>query len=342
MKLPRGLTVEQHAGIEEARAGMVARANRGGWRKWVLYGLQAALFHPFLLLFKLLPVDAASTFGGWVGRSILAPLLYFNRGKMRRTMRVPFPAMTDRECDRLVSRMSDNLIRTMSELAHLREFAGNDNARTRIIDTAGVEGLRASGRPILLLGCHIGNFELSEVAARTVGVDGIVAVQHPHNPFLVRWFARSRFAAGFGEQIGTGAGVYRALRRGLTQGRNALMLCDQRVGNGLKAPFFGLDTMTNVIPARLARTLPMAVVPFSVRRRLGATFEVTFHPELVFERTGDAEDDERRFLARINGFFETQMLQAPEQWLWLHPRWDDVLLKRVPQREGAPSATKVP
>jgi KDO2-lipid IV(A) lauroyltransferase len=220
----------------------------------------------------------------------------------------------------------------MAELSHLDAFSGPGNPRLRIVGAENVEAARAAGKGVLLVGCHFGNWELVEVAARTIGVDGVVAVQHSHNPFLIRWLARRRFTAGFSEQIGTGDGVYRVMRRRLADGQSALMLCDQRVGNGIKAPFFGLETTTNVIPARLARTLPIAVIPMMVRRLGGARFEFSFQPELLFEHSGDADADERAFMARINRGFEQQMLSDPGQWLWLNPRWDDVLLEGQSRR----------
>ena len=333
----RPLTEVQHAGIEEARAAMAERANRAGWTKWSLYGFQAAIVHPVIWVLSILPVDAASAVGAAFGRLVMAPLLRLNRAKLRRTIRVPFPNKSDAECNALVAEMSDNVMRTMAEVAHLEDFAGPDNPRLRIIGTENVRAVRASGRAILFVAGHFANWELAAVATRTIGEDAVVAVQHSHNPFLVRWLARQRFSAAFSEQIGTGDGVYRVMRRRLMEGKAAAMLCDQRVGNGVKAPFFGIETITNVIPARLARTMPIATIPVAARRLGGARFEVEFYPELVFEQTGDKEADDRAFLGRINHFFEQQMLAQPGHWLWLNPRWDDVLMAGKTRRQRSAS-----
>ena len=111
----------------------------------------------------------------------------------------------------------------------------------------------------------------------------------------------------------------------MRDGRVAIVLADQRLINGIRAPFFGRDVMTNVIPARLARTLHVAVVPLAVRRVTGraAHFEIEFMPPLEFDETGDIAADEKRFTARINRFYEAEILRAPGQWLWVDPRWDE-------------------
>ncbi|MEO6394346.1 MAG: lysophospholipid acyltransferase family protein [Devosia sp.] len=331
------LSTAQRASIDEARNAMLERMRQYGVGKRALYLFQAAFVFPIFLLVSVLPLDWASSAAAWFGRNVMARLLYFNRAKMRRTMRVPFPKLTDAECDGLVAAMSDNVMRTIAELAHLERFAGRNNPRLVLKGEENLSAAKKTGRPVLFLACHFANWEVAEVSIRSAGMDGVAAVQHPNNPYLLGWLARQRYKAGLSEQIGTGRGVYRAMRRALAQGRAAALLCDQRVGNGIKAPFFGLETTTNVIPARLARTTPAITIPVTIRRLGGARFEVNFLPQLEFEHSGNSEGDERAFLARVHRIFEAQILEQPAHWLWLNPRWDDVLLpsRRKPRRAAA-------
>jgi Kdo2-lipid IVA lauroyltransferase/acyltransferase len=134
-------------------------------------------------------------------------------------------------------------------------------------------------------------------------------------------------------------GVYATLRRQLKAGGAAAILVDQRVLNGIKAPFFGLETMTNLIPARLARDLGAAVVLMSNRRMNGAQFELEFHEPLLLPRTPDRAADELAFTARINRFYEEQILAAPAFWLWGHPRFDDALGRLNVQENAVSNST---
>ncbi|MEO6394347.1 MAG: hypothetical protein ABIO40_00365 [Devosia sp.] len=278
-------------------------------------------------------VDRASALAGWFGGRVLARR--FGDAKVERTMRVPFPNLTAAEFATLVAQMSDNVMRVFAELAHLQAFAGPGNDRLRISGTDNIASARAGGRGVLFLAGHFGNWEMSEVALRSLGIDGAVSIMPPTNPYVFEWLARQRLAVGLGEQIGAGEGVYRTFRRRLREGKAVLLLADQRVSNGIKVPFFGLETTTNVIPARVARTLGVAIVPMSIRRAPGkrVMFDVSFLPPLEFERRGDKDGDERAFMTRINAFYERELLAVPGQWLWGHPRWDDAIFDIKTKRE---------
>ena len=309
--------------MRAAKLRMMERARGKGLGKRLSYRLQAVFLWPLVGLLKLLPVDAASSFGGWFGRTLVYRLL--DRGTHHETMRVAFPGATDAELNRLLIGMCDNIGRVLGETLHLEDFAGQGNPRLQLIGEDRVDTLRRNGQPILFVGGHFGNWELIPVALRSAGFDGVSVVQHPNNPHVLEWIAAKRYRAGLSAQIGAGEGVYAALRRRLKAGGIGAMLADQRVLNGTKANFFGVETTTNLIPARLARELGAAVVLLSNRRLDRAHFAIEFN-EPIFLRAGpDRAAEEREFMSRINAFFEQQIGAEPAAWLWGHPRFDDAL-----------------
>jgi len=308
--------------IAEGRRRRLERARRLGRGKRVSYLLQYWVLRVVVGLLRLLPVDVASGFGGWIGRVFLAPRI--DNETLRRTIRVAFPRADDAEARAIIVESSDNTVRVVAELAHIAAFAGPDNPRLVIAGSENVARARAGGRGVLFAVGHLANWEVSTIAVRRLGLDGTFSVMPPSNPYVFTWLARLRMSVGLSEQANAGEGVYRAFRRALRGGRAALLLADQRLGNGIKAPFFGLEATTNVVPARLARTLGIAVVPLAVRRvGRAARFEVAFLPPLEFVSSGDDAADERAFTARINSFYESEILRAPGQWLWIDPRWDE-------------------
>jgi len=322
------ITAEQRVQMRAARERMRTRARKKGWGKRVSYAVQAGLVFPLIGALRLLPVDVASAFGGWFGRGIVYRLI--NRCEHYPTMRVVFPNKTDAELDTILRAMCENLGRVLGETVHLSDFAGDGNPRVRLKGVAHIKALKQERRPILFLGGHFGNWEVIQPALRAAGIDGISVVQHPNNPYLLELIAGLRYRAGLSAQVAAEEGVYAALRRQLKAGGAAAILADQRVLNGIKAPFFGLDTMTNLIPARVARDLGTAVVLMSNRRLNGANFEIEFHPPLTVARTSDRGADEQAFTARINAFYQDQIMAAPAYWLWGHPRFDDAL-GRLPE-----------
>jgi KDO2-lipid IV(A) lauroyltransferase len=307
--------------IAEGRRRRVERARRRGPAKQLSYLVQYAVLRLLVGLLRLLPVDAASNLGGWIGRTLLARKI--DSEGVRRTIRVAFPNATDAEAAAIVGEMADNIVRGVMELACLAAFAGENNPRLRVLGTENVTRAGAGGRGVLFVMGHFANWEVAAIPLRNLRLDGVFSVMPPSNPYVYEWLARLRMSVGLSQQADAGEGVYKAFRRNLKDGRIAIVLADQRLSNGIKVPFFGIETITNVIPARLARTLGVAVVPLAVRR-VGRTarFEVEFMSPLEFATTGDDAADEKAFTARINAFYESEILRAPGQWLWLDPRWD--------------------
>jgi KDO2-lipid IV(A) lauroyltransferase len=313
-------------GLEAIRAGREARLARArlmGWRKRASYLAQYWLIRALIGALRLLPIETVSDLGGWIGRTFLARR--FETDAIARTIRVALPDADGGLVKAVTREMGDNVARVVTEMAHLRALAGPNNPRLQVKGEANIAAARAGGRGVLFVMGHFANWEIAAIPLRTLGLDGAFSVMPPSNPHVFEWLARVRMSVGFSGQANAGEGVYRAFRKALRDGRAAIVLADQRLVNGIRAPFFGRDVLTNVIPARLARTLKIAVIPLAVRRLAGpaAHFEVEFMAPMEFEETGDVDADERQFTARINRFYESEIIKAPGQWLWVDPRWDE-------------------
>ena len=72
------------------------------------------------------------------------------------------------------------------------------------------------------------------------------------NPWLDRLLARMR--RPLDAKLVARDGALRALVQHLRQGGSAGLLVDQRVDAGEPLPFFGLDMLTSLMPARLAHS----------------------------------------------------------------------------------------
>ncbi|MEO7223257.1 MAG: hypothetical protein ABIY37_12355, partial [Devosia sp.] len=228
------------------------------------YRLQTILILPLVGLLRLLPVEVASNLGGWIGRHLVPRIEDLK--SFHRTIRVAFPQMSEAEMDALLVEMNANVGRVLGESIHLEAFAGTGNPRLELSGVEHVEAAQAEGRGILFVGGHFANWELFEVALANLGLRGAKVLQHPSNPFVLGLIARHRYAYGLDEQIATGEGVFRRVRDTLRAGRAVQMLADQRTSKGAKVPFFGLETTTNLVPARAARETGAPVILMSMRR----------------------------------------------------------------------------
>jgi KDO2-lipid IV(A) lauroyltransferase len=312
----RALSAAQQAAIEASRQRLVNRARERG--RLGRYRLQTLLILPMVGLLRLLPVEMASNLGGWVGRHLVPRIE--NLKSFHRTIRVAFPAMSEAEMDALLVEMNDNVGRVLGESIHLEAFAGVGNPRLELTGVEHVERARAAGKGVLFVGGHFANWELFEVALASLGLSGAKVLQHPSNPFVLGLIARHRYAYGLDEQIATGEGVFARVCDALRAGRAVQMLADQRTSKGAKVPFFGLETTTNLVPARAARETGAAVIMMSIRRLGPARFAIAFAPP----RHYGPDADEVGIMREINAFYEGELRAAPAYWLWGHPRWDDV------------------
>jgi KDO2-lipid IV(A) lauroyltransferase len=106
-------------------------------------------------------------------------------------------------------------------------------------------------------------------------------------------------------------------------GKHLGLMADQKLNDGIEAPFFGQRIMTSPALAELAFRFDCPVVPARVERLSGARFHLHVEPPLELARTGERRADVAAATARVNGVIERWVRDTPEQWLWLHNRWPD-------------------
>ena len=100
-----------------------------------------------------------------------------------------------------------------------------------------------SDRPVLLLGGHFGNWEISLHTFGEFGFPMGVVARDLDNPWLQRWFLRYRQSSGHRVLSKSGAGPELAER--LSAGGMVSLLCDQDAGrSGVFVDFFGRPAST--------------------------------------------------------------------------------------------------
>jgi KDO2-lipid IV(A) lauroyltransferase len=283
------------------------------------YLFQAIFLAVFLGVCWLLPVDAASGMGGWIGRTI-GPLMGQNR-KAQRNLTRAMPENSDAENRRIIRGMWDNLGRTVAEYPHLHRICAQlEGGRLEVHGAQIARDLASDGKPGILFGAHLANWEIQPQVSRAVGLELGLIYRAPNNPWvdkLIRLFRKSPMLYRKGSE---GARELYALLR---KGGHAGMLVDQKMNDGIAVPFFGRDAMTAPAIAQFALRLNCVIVPARTERLKGARFRVTAYPPLEFQPTGNRIADELAIMTRINAIIEGWVREHPEQWLWLHRRWPD-------------------
>lgn len=287
--------------------------------RWVFYPLQAVLMYLFYGLFAVLPVDAASAIGGWIGRTV-GPLLATPNRRALHNLTLALPELTVPEKRRILRGMWDNLGRTIGEYPHLRRLRDPD--RLEVVASDHMTADDVAARPRILMGAHLGNWELGPAWAAE-HVSGLSSIYRPpNNPAVDRLIHRVRAASGM-SLFPKGNEATKAAVRSLSRGGSVGMLLDQKLNRGIAVPFFGRDAMTAPALAVFALRFDCAVVPARVERLGGARFRLTLYPALDIVPTGDRDADILAIMSRVNEIIEGWVRDRPEQWFWMHRRWID-------------------
>jgi KDO2-lipid IV(A) lauroyltransferase len=84
-------------------------------------------------------------------------------------------------------------------------------------------------------------------------------------------------------------------------------------------PFFGVAAATLLAPARMARSMRMAVQPVLAEMLPdGEGYRVRFLPPL---ENFPGDDNDEAATARLNRWIESEILRLPAQYLWVHRRF---------------------
>ena len=284
------------------------------------YAIEAALLAFIMFIFRLMPPDAASACGGAIGRAI-GPRLAASR-KARRNLHDSFSGHDERQIDTILTGMWDNLGRVMAEYPHLKKI-GRDRVEFDIAPAA--QKILDDNTPCLMIGAHLANWEAGGAAmALRLGKQIDLTYRAPNNPLVDRMLMKARTLNGqlkaYPKSRAGGQNMIRAMR----EGRNIGFLIDQKYNEGIAVDFFGRPAMTNPVFVQLAHKFDDPVLLWTIERLRGVNFKITIHPPL--ETTGKTA---QQVIAHAHELLENFIGKQPEQWLWLHRRWDSQKIPTV-------------
>lgn len=231
-----------------------------------------------------------------------------------------FPELNSRERERLTRANVRAMTRTLFECGALWHRP-EPWIRQRVVRVIGREHLEAplrSGRGILLLGGHLGNWELTILYGSLV-LPVAFLYKPPGSSRLDELLTRhrSRFGAAM---IPTGGPALRRAVRRLRDGRAVGLLFDQlpRGGDRVSAPFFGAPAATMTLPHRLVRATGCAVLMgHCLRTADGRGWRVRIDPV-----PGADDPDPVVATTAMNVALERVIRDAPDQYLWHYRRFE--------------------
>jgi heptosyltransferase II len=269
-------------------------------------------------LIGLLPLRAAFALGNALGFCAWLVL-----GKYRRlgfhNVEIAFGAeKSPREMRRLVrhhfQRLGANLLSGLKLAAMPLDKV---RAHVRIENADAADRELRTGRPIVFILSHIGNWELqAQMFPAAIGYVRNSTIYQPlKNRYIDKHVRTLRGRAGV-ELFDRNEGFQKAIE--LLRGGGAIgILSDQHAGDqGLWVPFFGKLASTTSLPALLAKRTGAAVLGTAIYTDAPGRWRMSFT-----DRIDTSGDSVEALTAKANDLIATQTRRAPEDGFWLHNRW---------------------
>ncbi len=175
----------------------------------------------------------------------------------------------------------------------------------------------------LLLLSHLGNWELMGFLTKLLGYPiSVIARPVKKNPWVDRLVSEIRGKTGL-EVIFTEK-ASRKIIQALSRNRLVGILIDQRAkrSEGVWVDFFGKQAPTTPALAVLAMRTGVPVIPVFMVRDGVERHRVLIRKPLEMAQTGDVTKDIETNTQRITQTLESVVRQYPDQWFWVHRRWE--------------------
>ncbi|HUQ33135.1 MAG TPA: lysophospholipid acyltransferase family protein [Pyrinomonadaceae bacterium] len=258
----------------------------------------------------------------------LARIAYGLSDRLRRTglrnLELAFPELSERQRERILRGCFKNLGRLLGEFSRF-DRATPESLR-RIVECRGLENLReaqAHGRGVILFTGHLGAWELSSFALSAFGYPLSFLVRRIDNPLVEQMIekTRTRFGNRAIDKRAAMRPMMRTLRAGQTLG--ALVDLNTQPHEGIFVDFFGIPASTASGLAALALRSEAAVLPVFVPwDEEQGRFVLYIDPPLNVSRTHDEKADIKQLTSQLTSVVESYVRRYPDQWLWIHKRWN--------------------
>lgn len=275
---------------------------------------------------RLMPTETASAFGARLGLRA-GRKRQVGSDRVRSLLRSLRPEATPAEVEALLMAHWAHVGRCFAEFAALSRF----RAEGRIAIEGGERllALRDAGRPLIIAGLHVGNWEVVHAGLAQLGIPFHAIYQRLPNRFRMRIAdrarGRSRRSAGPQASVAvapTLGAVFEAHR--VLESREAALLyyVDEFWEGRVHAPALGrpLRMDGNIMRAvRLAAATGAAVVPaYALRLGEAARFRLSFLPEVPVGPPGRGRQAVLQDIAALDAVVEQVVRATPEQWFMAH------------------------
>jgi len=199
----------------------------------------------------------------------------------------------------------------------------NIDQKVEIVGLENVEGVLKQKMGVIVLTCHIGNWELGGVTMGIKGYDiSAVVLSHRHKN-INEFFIRQREEKGL-KAIKANSIMKRCVSVLLRGGILALAGDRDFTGSGLMLDFFGVPTSIPKGPAMLGLKTNSAIVPGFTIRDGRHKYKLIFEKPIYVKEMPGVTNEEivKRSTETFVSIMEKYIMAYPEQWLVFRKFWE--------------------
>ncbi|MDC1475938.1 lipid A biosynthesis acyltransferase [Pelagibacteraceae bacterium] len=272
-------------------------------------------------IFKIIGLKNASNLGAILGK-LMGPL-FRSKKITEQNIKTGLGIIDGKIKSEIINGMWSNIGRTFAEYVFLKDFKFNKTnfKHMKINGTKYLDEIKKNNEAVIFYSGHFANFELMAMEINKFGIK-CAAIYRPLNNFFLNplmEYLRMKYICP--NQIPKGRIGTREIISKVKDGYSIALMVDQRVSEGPRTLFFNEPAHTTTIPAQLSLKYNCKLVPISLLRKKGPSFEMTIHEPYKIEKTENNEVDTKNITFKINQNIEKMIIENPKQWIWSHNRW---------------------
>ncbi len=281
------------------------------------------VFQTFVLVIQLLPLHLVQRIGASLG--VMSYKLGFRRSITLKNLSHAFPDKDQNTLESIAREAFKSVGITLFELIWTpRQFRLGLGHILEVENREVFLAEKNSGRGVLVLTAHLGNWELmAQSVAMVLSAPMLLIFKPQSNQWINRRVKAWRELCG-NKLIPMDVSVREALRT-LKEGGVVGMAADQTAAiQSLSVEFFGRQVPTFEGPATFSlKTGAAIVLTFAIRQPNG-TYRLRFVNVPKSDLNGYNDENVAELTRRHTSLTESIIREYPGQWMWMHKRWKHV------------------
>jgi KDO2-lipid IV(A) lauroyltransferase len=273
------------------------------------------LFYIFYVLIKYTP-DFLKKYILNIFYFLAYHLDFFRKKVVLKNLEIAFPNLSEKERKKIAKQFYKNFIFYMADMVESLEISKEELAnKVKIIGEENINKALKSGKPIVFMTAHFGNWEVAPKVIGAFYTKLTVLMREFDNPKLGEFFKKSRnsFNISTLNKRASARDIIKALKNGNSLG----VLIDQhsKSQKAEKVLFFNQEVSFNKAVSTLSKKFGAIVVPFFTYTQDKYVVEF-LEPRAIKEN--ESINDFTQWQANL---IETMIKKHPSEYYWFHKRF---------------------